>query len=301
MSDLPATPSRVMRVLVVDDEMLGRQRVEDLLNAESAVQIVGSAENGDAAIAAIRTLHPDIVLLDVQMPGKTGLDVVRTIGAGEMPVTIFVTAFDQHALKAFELAAIDYLVKPFDDERFEQAFQRARRQVELQDVDRVSGQLLSLLQSSRTGIPATSIQGDGTPKTIDGPHETTGAASDANAPAAEPAKQPFLERIAVEMRGQVRVVPVKQVEYITASGPYAELHVGDKRYVLRERMQTLEERLDPSKFFRIHRSAIVRLDLIETLLRNPGGDYGVQLKSGVKLKVSRNRFEELEKQMGLEM
>lgn len=293
MSDTMQKSNRVLRVLIVDDEMLGRQRVEDLLNAEHAVQIVGTADNGESAISAIRTLHPDIVLLDVQMPGKTGLDVVRTIGAAEMPVTIFVTAYDQHALKAFELAAIDYLVKPFDDERFEQAFQRARRQVELHDVDRVSGQLLTLLQGTRAGLPA-------------GPHADTstdaGAQhSDAVALPAEPAKQPFLERIAVEMRGQVRVVPVKQVEYITASGPYAELHVGDKRYVLRERMQTLEERLDPSKFFRIHRSAIVRLDLIESLLRNPGGDYGVQLKSGVKLKVSRNRFEELEKQMGLEM
>ncbi len=284
---------RPLRVLIVDDEMLGRQRVEDLLRADSAVEIVGTADNGDSAITAIQSLRPDIVLLDVQMPGKTGLDVVRTIGAGAMPVTIFVTAYDQHALKAFELAAIDYLVKPFDDERFEQAFQRARRQVELQDVERVSGQLFTLLQSARSGFNTTA--------TTINPHEPSAVITDAVAPTAELARQPFLERIAVEMRGQVRVVPVKQIEYITASGPYAELHVGDKRYVLRERMQTLEERLDPSKFFRIHRSAIVRLDLIESLLRNPGGDYGVQLKSGVKLKVSRNRFEELEKQMGLEM
>ncbi|MEP6779810.1 MAG: LytTR family DNA-binding domain-containing protein [Gemmatimonadaceae bacterium] len=273
---------RVVRVLVVDDEMLGRQRVEDLLASESAVEVVGTASNGDEAIAAIRSLQPDIVMLDVQMPGKTGIDVVRIIGADKMPVTIFVTAFDQHALKAFELAAIDYIVKPFDDERFEQAFHRARRQVELQEVDRLSDQLLAVLQGG-SASPALAPTFSEEPK------------------AAEPEtpKLAYLERIAVDMRGQVRVVPVKQIEYITASGPYAELHVADKRYVLRERMQTLEERLDPSKFFRIHRSAIVRLDLIESLLRNPGGDYGVQLKSGVRLKVSRNRFEELEKQMGM--
>lgn len=283
--------SRVLRVLVVDDEMLGRQRVEDLLAAEANVELVGTADNGDAAIAAIAKLRPDIVFLDVQMPGKNGLDVVRIVGDA-MPVTVFVTAYDQHALSAFELAAIDYLVKPFDDERFEQAFQRARRQVELQEMERVSGQLFSLLQSSREGGAKTS---PGNPDTIVAPPAASSASS------AAPARPPYLERIAVEMRGQVRVVPVKQVEYITASGPYAELHVGDKRYVLRERMQTLDERLDPSKFFRIHRSAIVRLDLIESLLRNPGGDYGVQLKSGVRLKVSRNRFEELEKQMGLEL
>ena len=114
-------------------------------------------------------------------------------------------------------------------------------------------------------------------------------------------KGQYLERIAVEMRGQVRVVPVKQIDYLIASGPYAELFVGEKRYLIRERMQTLEERLDPSKFFRIHRSAIVRLDLIETLIRNPGGDYAVVLKGGVKLKVSRSRYEKLEQLMGLKI
>ena len=274
---------RLVRVLVVDDELLGRQRVEDLLASDSTVEIVGTADNGDRAVEAIRTLKPDIVLLDVQMPGKTGIEVVHTIGADQMPVTIFVTAYDQHALKAFELAAIDYIVKPFDDERFEQAFGRARRLVELQEVDRLSGELLAVLQGGAVHSASTA---------------STSAVSEP-AIVTEVARPAYLERIAVDMRGQVRVVPVKQIEYITASGPYAELHVADKRYVLRERMQTLEERLDPSKFFRIHRSAIVRLDLIESLLRNPGGDYGVQLKSGVRLKVSRNRFEELEKQMGL--
>ena len=285
----PAT-ARLLRVLVVDDEMLGRQRVEDLVAAEPNVEIVGTADNGDSAIDAIKRLHPDIVMLDVQMPGKSGLDVVRVIGADNMPVTIFVTAFDQHALKAFELAAVDYLVKPFDDERFEQAFRRARRLVELQEVGSLSERLLAVL-----------LGGNATPSASSLANAAATQDADALPRVPEPEKPAYLERIAVEMRGQVRVVPVKQIEYITASGPYAELHVADKRYVLRERMQTLEERLDPSKFFRIHRSAIVRLDLIESLLRNPGGDYGVQLKSGARLKVSRNRFEELEKQMGIGM
>jgi two-component system LytT family response regulator len=191
-----------------------------------------------------------------------------------MPATIFVTAYDQHALAAFDLAAIDYLVKPFDDERFEQAFRRARRMIELEEVDRLSAELRSLL-----GVTPSSHR----------PSHTGGGSPRAD----------YLERIAVEMRGQVRVVPVRQVDWISASGPYAELHVADKRYVIRERMQTLAERLDPAKFFRIHRSAIVRLDLIETLIRNPGGDYAVMLKGGLKLKVSRSRFEELETRMGM--
>jgi two-component system, LytTR family, response regulator len=268
---------KTLRILIADDEMLARQRLEDLLRDEPNVEIVGRAHNGEAAIRLIGELEPDLVFLDVQMPGKTGLDVVRDIGPDHMPATIFVTAYDQFALKAFDAAAIDYLVKPFDDERFEQAFRRARRMIELEKIDRLSSELRALL----------------------GGIGRSGGAGAASGAAGTPAQSEYLERIAVEMRGQVRVVPVKQVDYITADGPYAELHVGEKRYVIRERMQTLEERLDPAKFFRIHRSAIVRLDLIETLIRNPGGDYGVQLKGGVKLKVSRNRFEELAAKMGV--
>jgi two-component system LytT family response regulator len=263
----PSTSGRKgIRVLIVDDERLARQRVEDLLRRENGIEIVAQTTSGDSAIQAIQEWKPDLVFLDVQMPGKTGLDVVREIGPANMPPTIFVTAFDQHALTAFELAAVDYLVKPFDDERFEQALHRARRMIELEQVGRLSEQLVALLQGARS---------------------------------VERAPSEYLERIAVEMKGQVRVVPVKHIDYIIASGPYAELHVGDKRYVIRERMQTLDERLDPDRFFRIHRSAIVRLDLVEALLRNPGGDYAVQLKGGTKLKVSRSRFEALEQRMGV--
>ncbi|HVY79454.1 MAG TPA: LytTR family DNA-binding domain-containing protein [Steroidobacteraceae bacterium] len=263
-----ATP-KPLRVLLVDDEALARQRLEDLLKHQENVEIVGTADNGEAAVAAIRMLRPDLVFLDVQMPGKTGLDVVRAIGPDEMPATVFVTAYDQYALKAFDVAAIDYLVKPFDDERFEQAFARARRLIELQEVGRLTEQLRAVLQGGSVAAPAAS------------------------------GKPEYLERIAVETRGQVRVVPVDDIEYITASGPYAELHAGGRAHVIRERMQMLEERLDPAKFFRIHRSAIVRLDQIETLLRDPGGDYGVRLRSGVQLSVSRNRVEQLERWMGL--
>jgi len=262
------TEAKPLRVLIADDERLARQRLEDLLRYENNVEIVGRTDNGPATIGAIRELEPDLVFLDIQMPGKTGLEVVREIGPDDMPPVIFTTAYD-HAVVAFDLAAIDYLIKPFDDERFEKAFRRARKMIELNQVSKLSDELRLLLRAG-TG--------------------QSGAA-----------KSQYLERIAVEMRGQVRVVPVKQIDYMVASGPYAELFVGDKRYLIRERMQTLEERLDPAKFFRIHRSAIVRLDLIETLIKNPGGDYGVQLKGGVKLKVSRSRFESLETLLGVKI
>lgn len=260
---------KTVRVLIADDELLARQRIEDLLSKEAKIVIAGTATTGPETVDAIRKLSPDLVFLDVQMPGLTGLQVIDAIGAEEMPLTIFTTAYDQFALKAFDRAAVDYLVKPFDDERFAQALRRARHSIELEEVGRMTKRLLSLLQST----------------------EQTAA------PAEETAKPEYLERISVESRGQLRVVPVSKIDYITASGPYAELHVADRTFAIRERMQTLEERLDPSVFFRIHRSAIVRLDRIDTLLRAAGGDYAVRLKDGTELSLSRSRREELEQKL----
>ena len=257
-----------IRTILVDDEPLAIQGLQLRLQPHEDVEIIDTCSNGREAIRSIKTHKPDLVFLDIQMPGKTGLAVVREIGDESMPAVIFTTAYD-HAVAAFDLAAIDYLLKPFDDERFEKAFCRARQMIDLKQVSKMTDDLRTLLG---------------------GPQSGSGSRSP---------KSQYLERIAVEMRGQVRVVPVKQIDYLIASGPYAELFVGDKRYLIRERMQTLEERLDPAKFVRIHRSAIVRLDLIETLLRNPGGDYAVLLKGGVKLKVSRGRFERLEELIGV--
>jgi len=271
---------KTVRVLIVDDEPLARARLEDLVRAQPRAEVAGMAVDGDDAVDAIRRLRPDLVFLDVQMPGKTGVDVVREVGAENMPVTVFCTAYDQFALQAFELAAVDYLLKPYDDERFEQAFERARRMIELAEVGRLTERLAALL-GTRATAPAA-------------------AAPAAASPSPSPAPSGgWLERIAVEMRGQVRVVPVDEVEYVTASGPYAELHTAERGFVIRERMQALEERLDPARFLRIHRSVIVRLDRIDALLRGGGGDYAVRLKSGVKLRVSRTRVEELERRMGV--
>ena len=293
MSDATGTTTagaaRALRVLVVDDEPLARQRLEDLLGHEPNVIVVGTAGDGAAAVEAIRALAPDLVFLDIQMPGRTGLDVVREVGVERMPATIFVTAYDQHALRAFELAAIDYLVKPFDDERFEQAFRRARRQVELREVERLRGQLLAVLQG---GAPAPA-------PTPAAPGAAPGASAEAPPAQLHAGRGGYLERIAVEMRGKLRVVPVGDIDYIVASGPYAELYVADRRLLIREAMQTLEERLDPAMFLRIHRSVIVRLELVDMLHKGAGGDYEVQLRSGVRLRVSRSRREELERRLGV--
>jgi two-component system LytT family response regulator len=245
------------------------------------VELAGEAGDGDEAVAAIRDLRPDLVFLDVQMPGKTGVEVVREIGPAAMPATIFVTAYDRFALQAFDLAAVDYLLKPYDDERFAQALQRARHGLELAEMGRLAQRLRTLLDGGATEAPG----------------DASAAPSASALP--RPRSGPWLERIPVEMRGQVRVVPVDEIDFITASGPYAELHSADRAWLIRERMNLLEERLDPARFLRIHRSLIVRLDRIDTLLRGGGGDYAVRLKSGVKLKVSRTRVEELERALGL--
>ena len=251
-----------LRVLIVDDEPLARQRIEDLVAHEEGIEIVGTADNGDSAIERIRALHPDLVFLDVQMPGMTGLDVVRSVGVDAMPPTVFVTAYDQHALKAFELAALDYLVKPFDDDRFEQALARGRAHVELREARALRERLRAML--------------DGEPSED---------------------RSRYVQRIPVESRGKVQYIPVDQIDYIAASGPYAEIVVGTRRHLVRETMQSLEEALDPGRFMRVHRSAIVPLDRVETLFRGAGGDYELQLKNGARVRVSRAKREEVEQRL----
>ena len=270
MSDYPP-----LRVLIVDDEPLGRRRVAGLVRKEPGVEIVGMIGDGVSAVEAIRSLAPppDLVFLDVQMPGMTGLEVVRTIGPANMPTTVFVTAYDKHALEAFDLAAIDYLVKPFDDDRFKEAFERARRMARLEAAGQMRDKLLAVLQGTgirERGVPSSPI-----------PHP--------------PSR--FIERIPVESRGKVRFIPVSDIDYILASGPYAELVVGDRKHLIREAMQNLENQLDPARFVRVHRSAIVQLDRVDALLKSPSGDCDVQLRNGVKLKVARSRREELEKRL----
>jgi two-component system, LytTR family, response regulator len=262
---------RRLRVLVVDDEPLGRRRIQDLLEDQPDIEVIGTAADGVAAIEAIRTRRPDLVFLDVQMPRMSGLDVVQTVGPAEMPTTVFVTAHDEYALNAFDAAAVDYLVKPFKDDRFVEAVRRARRYIDFAGRERLHEQLLALLHGGATPLPVPPPPGESPRR---------------------------LERIAVRMSGKTRVVPVRRIDYITADGPYAELHVGPDRYVIRESMHNLEEQLDSQQFVRIHRSVIVQVDRIEALLRSEGSEYHVQLKGGIRLRVGRSRREALERRLG---
>lgn len=260
-----------LRVLVVDDEPPARQRLEDLLASADDVELAGSLGDPHRAVQALLTEPVDLVFLDVQMPGLTGLDVVRLVGPERMPATVFVTAYDRYALRAFELAALDYLLKPFDDERFEQALARARERLRLRELDDLTRRLRVLLDPAAPAAPA---------------------------PPQEKAAR-YLERIAVEVKGQRLLVPVEQIDYIAAEGPYAEIHVGGKTHLLRERMHVLEQDLDPQRFCRIHRSTIVNVERIAALEPLFRGDHVVKLRDGTRLKLSRERREELARRLGI--
>jgi two-component system LytT family response regulator len=256
-----------VRVLIVDDEPLAGQRVKDLLAEQPDVSVIGMVEEGEAAIEAIRSMRPDIVFLDVQIPHGNGLEVVRRVGPELMPATVFVTAYDEFAVEAFELAASDYLLKPYSDERFDEAFRRARSRLAIEDLEALRDQLRIVLE--------------------------TGAGL-----ASGPGRSPYLQRIAVHSRGKLLVVPIGDIDHIVASGVYAEVCRGTERHLVRASLNTLEANLDPQVFFRLHRSAIVRLDAVTMLLREGGGSYVVQLVNGTKLSVGRSRREELEGRLG---
>ena len=262
--------TETLKVLIVDDEQAARQRLEDLIAREDHTEVVGQVTNGREAVQALDQLSPDLVFLDVQMPGLTGLDVVREVGPEHMPAVVFATAYDQYAIEAFEVAAVDYLLKPYDDERFEQALARVREKLAAQTMGDLQRRLERLI--GKESAP--------TPSEKDEPR--------------------YLERIGVNTRGRMRIVPVDRIDFITASGSYAELHVEDETFVIRERMKVLDERLDPNQFVRIHRSTIVQLDRVESLVYNSGGEYAVRLQSGEQLRVSRSRYDELQQRLGVD-
>ena len=258
-----------LRVLVVDDEPPARERLTVVLDGQDGIEVVGSVGSGRAAVEAIRRDRPDLVLLDVQMPETGGLDVVREVGPGAMPAVVFVTAYDRYALQAFDLAAVDYLLKPFEDERLLQALDRVRERVRLQEAESLGRRLRTLLDA---------VEGGGTGPTAPGD---------------------YLRRLAVDDRGGQRIVPVDRIDYVSASGPYAEVHVGERTFLVRERMHVLEGRLDPERFCRVHRSTIVNLDRVEAVRQSSRGGVAVLVRGGPTLRVSRSRREELERRLGL--
>ena len=250
-----------VRVLVADDEPLARDRLKTLIAREDWLDLVAECRDGAETIASIARLQPDLVFLDVQMPGATGFEVIDAIGPSKMPLVVFVTAFDQYALRAFEVHALDYLLKPFDRERFEQALTRARQQLDRRGNGDLERRLLELVQDLK--------------------------------PAAH-----RLERFVIKSGGRVFFVRADEIDWIEAAGNYVKLHVGEETHLFRETMNALEAQLDADTFFRIHRSHIVNIERIKELQPWFNGEYVVFLRSGTRLTLSRGYREKLQERIG---
>jgi two-component system LytT family response regulator len=275
-----------LRVLVVDDEAPARKRLVDLVEATDGITLLDACADGRAAVEQILRNDPDLVFLDVQMPEMTGIEVVRVVGPVRMPVVVFVTAYDQYALKAFELAAVDYLLKPFSDDRFRQAVERATEQVRHHSLETLGDRMMDLLRSAgRMDAPGSA----------DGPRVGPSGGEE-NADADGP---PMIGRIAVQRRNEIELVPVDEVLYFEADGSYVKVHTAGRTHLIRERMAGLEERLPRDRFCRIHRSTIVNLDAIEALEPTDPGDVVARLNTGARLRVSRRRRGKLEARLRL--
>lgn len=253
-----------IKTLIVDDEPLARQNIHLLLKKDPEIEMIGECGSGAEALKIIKERSPDLMFLDIQMPEVSGFDVLEKLNGVNIPVVVFVTAFDQYALKAFEVHAIDYLLKPFNDERFEKALKHAKAQVESMESNKFSQKLFSLLEDH--GIDR----------------------------AAKTAAAKFLKRVMVKSAGRVIFLSVDDIEWISAEDYYVKLHTGKKSYLLRETMNDLEAQLDPDKFIRIHRSTIVGIERIKELHPHFNGDYMVVLNDGTELKLSRSRREQVQ-------
>ena len=241
-----------IRALIVDDEPLARTGVQQLVEPLDDVTVAGEASDGPEAIRQIEAHDPDLVFLDVQMPEMDGLEVVQEVGVEDMPLTIFVTAYDQYALDAFEAHALDYLLKPIEEERFEEAMERARQQLQRVEADALSQQLRGVLREY----------------------------------AAEEERE-SIERFTIRSRDRIYFVDVDDVQWIESEGDYVALHDGEDAHLVRKTMKELEEELDPGRFLRVHRSYIVNADYIEELRPLDHGTYQLRMASGTPLKTSR--------------
>jgi two-component system LytT family response regulator len=250
-----------IRALIVDDEPLARERILDLLAADTEVGVVGECGDGLSAVAAIEHHKPDLLFLDVQMPELDGFGVLEAIDETKAPVIVFVTAYDQYALRAFEVHALDYLLKPFDRERFDKAMQRAKHQIARERAGAVNQELVALLADLK-------------------------------------ARPKPLERLVIKSAGRVFFLRAEEIDWIEAAANYVKLHVGKESHLLRETINGLAAKLDPDKFLRIHRSTIINLERVKELQPWFHGDYVVILKDGTQLTSSRNYREQLNKLLG---
>ena len=259
-----AAPVTRVRTLIVDDEPAARRGVRLLLERDPGVEIVGEAAGGAEAAEIIKREKPDLVFLDVQMPGCDGFEALKRVGAAASPAVIFVTAYDEHALRAFEVNAVDYLLKPYDDARFSAALQRAKQAVHRREAETVNSRLTQLLDYLQ--------------------HDPARAAAKDDGPG---------DRILLKSSGEIFFLKAEEIDWIEAEGDYMKFHLAGRAHLMRETMARLEARLDPKRFIRIHRSTIVNIDRLRKLSPSFAGEYAVILHDGTKLKLSRGYHERI--------
>lgn len=255
-------PRPPLTVLIADDEPLARRRIDELLRGRPEFRVVGQCESGTRTVEAVRELSPDVLFLDVQMPTLDGFEVLASLRADERPVVIFSTAYDEYALAAFEVSAVDYLLKPFDDERFDEALRRAQEACDTARIADWRDRLRGLLEQVGTGTHSEQ-HGAGSPGTS------------------------VLDRLAIRRDDRYEVIEAATVDWIEAAGDHVRLHVGRDSHLLRGTMAALERSLDARRFQRIHRSTIVQLSRIREIYADLHGDYVAVLHGGRRLRVSR--------------
>lgn len=267
-----------IRTLLVDDEPIALRGLQQLLQTEDDIEIVGQCADGAAAIASIAELQPDLVFLDIQMPELSGFDVIAGIGLECMPMVIFVTAYDAYAIRAFEVHALDYVLKPVDPQRLQQALQQARRQMQNRHVPLQPESEAKTSNSMPTILRAQ----------IQNVLQELGWVQ----------PQRWCKRLAIKHNGRVILIDINDVDKIEAAGNYVEIEVrrseGNKSYLLRESLSSLEQRLDPAQFTRIARSSIVNINSVQELQNMFNGDFVAVLKSGGKVNGSRRYREALD-------
>jgi two-component system LytT family response regulator len=262
-----------LRTLIVDDEPLARRGLRLRLERAADVEILGEAGNGREALERINELKPDLVFLDIQMPGMSGFDVLRALPATAMPMIVFVTAFDEFAVAAFEARALDYLLKPIDDERLAQAVDRARRSADAERAVAHRDDLVHLV-AELTGETAESVE------------EVLAAGQ-------RDGQTPYLGVMTIKDGRKVVRVDVKSIDWIDAAGDYMCVHADGKTYVMRGTMKKLEEHLNPLWFQRVHRSTIVNVHRVTELRPHMNGEYFLRLSCGSEIKLSRHYRDKL--------
>lgn len=277
-----------VRALIVDDEAAARRGVRLLLEEDPEVEVVAEAASAGEAVDAVRREEPDLLFLDIQLGERDGFSVLEEVEDEYMPLVVFATAYDRYAMRAFELHAVDYLLKPFTDERFEQALERAKSRLREAEIDEIRDQMSRLL----TEIERSRAEGRRPDR--EGEEPAVGAGEGE-------AEAPMLRRIMVRSASKVHFVDVGQIDWIEAAGDYVRLHVGERSYLHRETMYRLAKRLDTSEFVRIHRSAIVRLDRIDAVRFDERGGHHVVLADGTEHSLSRSGRRRLEETLGEEL